>query len=177
MSEGLKHLKACASSSRHILHPLLLPIIIFGHEIQNNDERQRDARDWLRQLEHAVSMRQEVLDGESRYVKQGEINLDLVNHDLVECHSQVLWKRPQAYQEVIRGIIAAMDRFWSAAKDNRRYSGEGSEIDKLHRSLLSRLDFYRVKLTGIEHYARTTLERLELQRAAVGLNHSSSICF
>ncbi len=91
-------------------------------------------------------------------------DLDQVNRDLVECHSQVLWKRPQAYLEIIREIELGMDMF----KDRLAEEHNTPEVDKLHRSLLSRLEFYRAKLKGIENYAFTTLARLDLQRSAVG---------
>jgi hypothetical protein len=38
---------------------------------------------------------------------------------------------------------------------------------KLHASMESRLEFYRVKLQGIDSYAYTTLKRLDIQRSAV----------
>lgn len=38
---------------------------------------------------------------------------------------------------------------------------------KLHASMLSRLEFYKRKLQGIESYAYTTLQRLDIQRAAL----------
>ena len=45
------------------------------------------------------------------------------------------------------------------------------ELDKLHRSMVARLDFYKVKLTGLENYIHTTLERLKVQREAVCPRH------
>jgi len=164
--ESIKHLRSCAAQ---ILHPLLLPLIILSHDLApKNDVKQREARDWLRNLEHAVSMRAEVREEESKYVKgEGMMDLDQINRDLVECHSQVLWKRPQAYQEIIRGIHGAMDRFWERARDDPAYGGPGGEVDKLQRNLRARLEFYQAKLKGIENYAHTTLERLTIQRAAV----------
>jgi hypothetical protein len=165
MMESIKHLKACADQ---ILHPLLLPVIILSHDLSaKTDQKQREAREWLRLLEHAISMRSEVLEEESRYIKEAMVDLDQINRDLVECHSQVLWKRPQAYQEIINGIHAALDKFWAKARDDPIYGGPGSQVDKLHRSLHARLDFYRAKLKGIENYAHITLKRLTIQRAAV----------
>lgn len=165
MVESMKHLKACANQ---IMHPLLLPIIILSHDLSSsNDQKQRDAREWLRLLEHAVSMRNEVLEEESRYIKESMVDLDQINRDLVECHSQVLWKRPQAYQEIISSISRTMDEFWALAKDDDAYGGKGGEVDKLHRSMLARLEFYRAKLKGIENYAHITLKRLTIQRAAL----------
>jgi hypothetical protein len=158
--EAIKHLKACVLQ---IGHPMLLPIIIFSHDVSfKTDIKQRDARDWLRRLEHAVSMRSEIEEKEG-YVKEGVVDLDAVNRDLVECHSQVLWKRPKAYLELLRGIERAMERFESKLPEGRREE----VMVKLQASMFARLDFYRVKLQGIESYAYTTLQRLDIQRSAV----------
>ncbi|KAK4123725.1 hypothetical protein N657DRAFT_645313 [Parathielavia appendiculata] len=163
--DSIRHLRACAAQ---VLHPLLLPLIILSHDLSmKNDVKQRNAREWLRNLEHAVSMRTEVREEDSKYVKDAMVDLDQINRDLVECHSQVLWKRPQAYQEIIKLVGAAMDKFWDRARDDPAYGGRGGEVDKLHRSLLARLDFYQAKLKGIENYAHITLERLTIQRAAL----------
>lgn len=165
MMESIKHLKACADQ---VLHPLLLPVIILSHDLSGKtDQKQREAREWLRLLEHAISMRSEVLEEESRYIKESMVDLDQINRDLVECHSQVLWKRPQAYQEIINGIHAALDKFWAKAQDDPAYGGPGGPVDKFQRSMVARLDFYRAKLKGIENYAHVTLKRLTIQRAAV----------
>lgn len=165
MLECITHLKECAEQ---IMHPVLLPMIILSHDLSaKTDQKQREAREWLRLLEHAVSMRDEVLPEESMYIKESMVDLDQINRDLVECHSQVLWKRPQAYQEIIKSIHKSMDYFWSLAENNPAYGGRRGEVDKLHRSLLARLDFYSTKLKGIENYAHTTLERLSIQRAAL----------
>lgn len=172
MVESIKHLRACASQ---ILHPLLLPVIIISHDLsQKNDQKQRQARDWLRTLESAVSMRTETLAEENKYIRGPMIDLDQINMDLVECHSRVLWKRPQAYQEIIRGIEKGMAAFWERAKgDEDGYGGERGEVYRLHRSMLARLDFYSAKLTGIENYAHITLERLAVQRQAVSFYSQS----
>lgn len=60
MTESVQHLKACA---RHASHPFLLPLIILSHDLSpKTDQKQRDAREWLRKLEHAVSMRNEIVE-------------------------------------------------------------------------------------------------------------------
>jgi hypothetical protein len=160
MMECIKHLKSCVLQ---VGHPMLLPIIIFSHDISyKTDIKQRDARDWLRRLEHAVSMRSEIEEREG-YVKEGVVDLDAINRDLVECHSQVLWKRPKAYLEILACIERACDSFFKKLPDERN----DTEMKKLQNSMLGRLEFYRVKLQGIESYAYTTLQRLEIQRSAV----------
>jgi hypothetical protein len=40
-------------------------------------------------------------------------------------------------------------------------------VEQLHKSMLSRMDFYKCKLHGLESYIHTTLERLKVQREAV----------
>lgn len=158
--ECIKHLKACALQ---VGHPMLLPIIIFSHDVSfKTDIKQRDARDWLRRLEHAVSMRSEIEEREG-YVKEGVVDLDAVNRDLVECHSQVLWKRPKAYLEILAAIEKAMARFYEKLPEERK----DETMRALQSSMVARMDFYRVKLQGIESYAYTTLQRLDIQRSAL----------
>lgn len=158
--ECIKHLKECVLQ---VGHPMLLPIIIFSHDVSfKTDIKQRDARDWLRRLEHAVSMRSEIEEREG-YVKEGVVDLDAVNRDLVECHSQVLWKRPKAYLEILSGIEVAMGKFYEALPEPR----QEKTMKAMQASMLARMEFYRVKLQGIDSYAHTTLQRLEIQRSAV----------
>jgi hypothetical protein len=157
----MKHLKACALQ---IGHPMLLPTIIFSHDMSSKtDIKQREARDWLRKLEHAVSMRTEIADNESYVDKEGLVDFDLINRHLVECHSQVLWKRPKAYLQLLDGFDKIMKEFLAQLPAERNTS----EMRKLHASMLSRMEFYRRKLQGIDSYAYTTLQRLDIQRSAV----------
>jgi hypothetical protein len=69
----IQHLKAC---TLQISHPLLLPVIIFSHDVSfKTDIKQREARDWLRRLEHAVSMRTEIEEKEGYVNKDGVVDL------------------------------------------------------------------------------------------------------
>jgi hypothetical protein len=164
MVNCIKHLKACVLQ---VGHPLLLPVIIFSHDNSySTDIKQRNAREWLRRLEHAVSMRSEIEEREG-YVKEGVVDLDSINRDLVECHSQVLWKRPKAHLEILACIEKGMNTFFEKLPEERR----DLEMRKLQASMLARLEFYRVKLQGIESYAYTTLQRLDIQRSAVRILH------
>ncbi|KAH8716074.1 hypothetical protein HC256_004857 [Beauveria bassiana] len=179
---ALRHLRACAAQAGH---PLLLPTIILAHDLAPaNDQKQRDARDWLRRLEHAVSMRDEIEVGE-QYFQNGQLEVDGLNRDLVECHSNVLWKRPQAYMaltgemEKAMGLFKDMHEATAAARSNQSAEAEAEaaaaaardeerrQLDRLHRSMLARMDFYKVKLTGLENYIHTTLQRLKVQREAL----------
>lgn len=173
MTESIQHLKECAT---HVAHPFLLPVIILSHDLSpKTDSKQRDARDWLRRLEHAVSMRNEIQEEEG-YVKADVMDLDQINRDLVECHSQVLWKRPQAYQEIIRAMEKGMEEFLQKLPPDRgpiplEDGGKDmygfKDLKKQQNSMYSRLEFYYNKLKGTEHYVHTTLERLAIQRSAL----------
>ncbi|KAI1151374.1 hypothetical protein F4825DRAFT_462610 [Nemania diffusa] len=168
INDAINHLIACQSD---VGHPMLLPMIILSLDLSIKvDIRQRDARNWLRRLENAITMRNEI-DKKDEYE---HFDVDGINRDLVECHSQVLWKRPQAYQEIIKEMKAAMDKF-KGAMDNleipvnadKSTEKRVKKLKALHGSMGSRLEFYRVKLTGQEHYIHTTLERLHIQRQAL----------
>ncbi|CAK7268623.1 hypothetical protein SEPCBS57363_003187 [Sporothrix epigloea] len=164
------HLRACAA---HVTHPLILPTILLGHGLDSSmDDKQREARQELRCLEHAITDRNEI-DVAERY---SNFNLDEINRALVECHSQVLWKRPQAYMDTLDEMQRAMDKFQSARERlmrngllNANHTDPAAELilDKVHRSMTSRHDFFRQKLKGIRHYAHTTVARLDIQRGAL----------
>ncbi|KAI1768814.1 hypothetical protein GGR53DRAFT_311333 [Hypoxylon sp. FL1150] len=156
IASSLEQLSACCSE---VGHPLLLPIIVLSHDLSsNNDKRQREARDWLRRLENAITLRNEI-DEKEVY---SDFDVDGINRDLVECHSRVLWKRPQAYQEIVKEFREAMAKFKDELSEEKRKA-----LGHLNSSMLSRLEFYRVKLTGMEHYIHTSLERLHIQRQAL----------
>ncbi|PHH79080.1 hypothetical protein CDD80_5639 [Ophiocordyceps camponoti-rufipedis] len=105
---ALHHMLQCGSQhSPTTAHGLLLPTIMLSLDLSPaHDQKQRDARDWLRRLENAVSLRDEV---------------EVQERDLL----------------------------------------------RLHASITARLEFYRVKLTGLENYVHTTLARLKVQREAL----------
>ncbi|KAM0562190.1 hypothetical protein ACHAPJ_002635 [Fusarium lateritium] len=172
VEKSLTHLRACADQ---VGHPILLPIIILSYDLSpENDEKQRKARHWLRRLENAVSLRNEVEEQE-QYFQDGLIDIDGLSRDLVECHGNVMWKRPQAYEALVKEIEKAMENFRdmstklgpAAEEQGEVERKQRKEIDKLHRSMLSRLDFYKVKLKGLENYIHITLERLKVQREAL----------
>ncbi|KAL7928001.1 hypothetical protein ACQKWADRAFT_278458 [Trichoderma austrokoningii] len=168
--QALKHLKGCYGQ---VGHPMLLPTIILSHDLSPaNDQKQRDARDWLRRLENAVSLRDEV-EPEEQYFQDGILSIDGLNRDLVECHSHVMWKRPQAYFALVREMELCMERFkvlwydWKQDVLTEEETAHRKTIDQLHRSMMARMEFYRVKLKGLENYIHTTLERLKVQREAL----------
>lgn len=175
---ALDHLKACVSSGE-IAHALLLPTIILSYDLSpDNDKKQREARDYLRRLENAVSLRNEVEETE-QYFQDGLLEIDGLSRDLVECHGQVMWKSPKAFLALIREMEKGMQMFWSKRGMFKREYGDESMkeaverqdqvVEQLHKSMLSRMDFYKAKLHGLDSYIHTTLERLKVQREAVGI--------
>ncbi|KFH48832.1 hypothetical protein ACRE_001760 [Hapsidospora chrysogenum ATCC 11550] len=175
--KALTHVKACGAAQASS-HPMLLPAILLAHDLSPaNDQKQRDARDWVRRLENAVSLRDEVQECEMYFQEGGAgmLEIDGLSRDLVECHGHVMWKRPQAYAALCGEMVRAMEAFktrWGffAVDEERLDASERSHrvaVGRLHGSILSRIDFYRVKLKGLENYIHTTLERLKVQREAL----------
>lgn len=134
-----------------------------------------------------MSLRNEVEEHE-QYFQDGLLEVDGLNRDLVECHGHVMWKRPQAYLALAEEMEKAMERyrgkmvsaFAEKLESESEVVGEAErmhfkEVDKLHRSMLARLEFYKVKLKGLENYIHTTLERLKVQREAVSYNAISFV--
>jgi len=162
--ESISLLKGCGLE---ICHPLLLPLIIFSHDASfKSDIKQRDARDWLRRLEHTISMRSGIEEREGYVTEEGVVDLDAVNRDLVLCHAQVLWKRPIAFLRITDSFKEAMELFYNSMPEERK----NPRIKKTQDSMLSRLEFYKKKWEGIETYASTTSERLEMQKSSVRPN-------
>jgi len=160
---SITHLKACASE---IGHPMLLPTIIFSHDISfKTDIKQREARDWLRRLEHGISMRTDIEEKDGYVNDDGIMDFDAVNRDLVECHSQVLWKRPVAYMRIIEAFEKSLKLFDGGLPEQRKTK----RVRTTHANIAARMDFYRIQLQGLDSYAYTTLQRLEVQRSAVSI--------
>lgn len=162
--DAMEHLKA---SAREVGHPLLLPIIILSYDLApQNEERQRWLRDWLRKLENALTGRDEIEDFEKYFSQQGHLDLDHLNNDLAECNSQVLWKNPRAFLDIVAEMEVSLERYRTRAGE-APFTGLNKECCKLHRSMVGRLEFYKTKLKGIDNYSWTTLERIRVQREAV----------
>ncbi|RDA90379.1 hypothetical protein CP533_5643 [Ophiocordyceps camponoti-saundersi (nom. inval.)] len=112
VTSALQHVKSCCGQHAAATgHALLLPTIMLSLDLSPaNDQKQRDARDWLRHLENAVSLRDEV-EPHERYAPDGLLEIDGLSRDLVECHGHVMWKRPQAYRALVKEMEVAMGRF------------------------------------------------------------------
>lgn len=154
---AIEKLQTCAVQTHN---PMLFPLLLLSEHLgSERDQQLRNTRDWVRRLEASISRRTENPDED---VKESMADVEEMNRALAECHAQVLRKRPQDWLELIEGMKRAMELF-------RFHSSVMTEdIEKTHNSITGRLEFYKTKLRGIEGYALTTLERLRIQRDAVG---------
>lgn len=159
--ECLKHLRAFGTQT---CHPMLLPMIIHSHVDASfrTEIKQRNARDWLRRIEHALSMHYQGDKELIPYFRDGVIDLNALGQDLIECHNQVLGKRPDAYIQVLDAMKEATLSFDQRLSDERR-----PIFKKLHGDLVTLLEFHRRKWQGMNIYANTTLSRLEIQKSWV----------
>jgi hypothetical protein len=97
------------------------------------------------------------------YVKDAFINIDRLGFDLMECQAQILQRPPHAWLAIVTKMEVAAGQIW----DRLSPQDKTHELDNTHCDILSRLDFNKAKLEGIESYARTTMERLIVQRGLV----------
>ncbi len=146
---------------------MLFPFIIISHyDFAKMELRQRDTREWLHKIERSLTHHRTAPGFHGSYKdEQGLINFDQIILELTECHTQVLKKRPYAYLRVLDGFDEAMSMF---EKENSERCEIVTEQRYIHLRLSFRIDFYRKKLHGQEYYQSVTLERLEVQRSAVG---------
>lgn len=141
---------------------MLLPLLLLSEHLgSERDQQLRDTRDWVRRLEASISQRTEDTD---ENVQGSMADVEDLNRALAECHAQVLRKRPQDWLELIEGMKGALALFQLHSRER----GWSKDVEKTHNGISGRLEFYQTKLKGIEGYATTTLERLRIQRDAVG---------
>jgi hypothetical protein len=161
----LEYLKGCILQ---IGHPILFPIIIFSHYSSfNHDIKQRNARDWLQRLESVIAMHRGIAEVEGS-IRGGAVDLDAVNRDLVKCHVMVLGKRPVAYLQILESIKEATELFIESLPGDRK----DPDIKRFQASITSRLEFYKKRLRGVETYANTTLQRLDIQKNLVSIHYT-----
>lgn len=157
----LENLKACGNP---VSHPLLLPVLVLCSELSaKNDEIQREQRRLLRTLENRLTQRYQ-MEPAAGYSPETDPELDDISRQLANCQCMVLQKRPQAWQNVVKRIRSALHYYWDHLPQELM---PDPELQDLHETLESRLDFLSVKLEGLENYAHVTLERLNVHREVV----------
>ncbi|KAK2043143.1 hypothetical protein LZ31DRAFT_566719 [Colletotrichum somersetense] len=148
VSECIDDLLHCSSE---IFHPLLLPNIMMSHLVSDkNEQKQRDARSWIRHLESKIiSPLRDDLRHLSGDIDHSTFDLRLISSELAECHAQVLWTPPSAYLKIVEGVEDAMQCFWQ----NLLHEEKTNQMERLHESLASRLKCQKVRLDSLESYA------------------------
>ncbi|KAL2283148.1 hypothetical protein FJTKL_10049 [Diaporthe vaccinii] len=148
---------------RPVSHPLLLPVLVLCHELSSkNDQKQRALRTELRTLDDALISRYSVTPA-PHYGPEIDPELDNISKRIAVCQTEVLQKRPQAWQNVVNNVRRAAAYYW----DHTPADKKSPELIDLHDTLMNRLDFLDVKLQGIENHAHVTLERLGVLREVV----------
>jgi hypothetical protein len=159
ISECLKLLRKCILE---ISHPMLLPILICSRDLNmEGDLRQREARETVRRLEETIINAAQVYT-DPDVTKQERIDLGIINKELVDCHCRALWKRPEAYLDIVSTMQDALLDLEDQWSDERRV-----QIASQHLNLAARLRFLRVKLQGISTYRQVTIARLEMLQRLV----------
>jgi Mg2+ and Co2+ transporter CorA len=137
----------------------------------DRDVQLRETRERVRKLEKDISQRMDHGDafdpqGRARGRPGGGVGADDIEattRALVECHAQMLRKRPRDWLEIVGGMERAMGVFRARCPAERWTA----QLESAHAALEGRLDFLRIKLRAIEGYAHTTMERLNIQRTAL----------
>ncbi|RYP74062.1 hypothetical protein DL771_003251 [Monosporascus sp. 5C6A] len=143
-----------------VAHPLLLPILILCRELSlGNDKARREARESVRRLEQILLNRYHVTPA-AGYAQDEDLILDSIIPKLHKLRCQELQRRPQTWQKVAGRILEATNAFWDNLEEQRK----DPVMQKIHRTILSRLDFMLVKLEGLESYTQVTLERMDMLR-------------
>jgi len=159
ISECLQLLQKCLFD---IGHPMLLPIIICSRDLNiEGDLRQREVRETVRILEKTITSAAQIYT-DPDVTKEERIELGLINKELVDCHCKVLWKRPEAYLDIITTMQHALTDLQKLWPNSIR-----DQISSQHSSLEARLRFLRVKLQGISTYRQVTIARLEMLQGLV----------
>lgn len=102
------------------------------------------------------------------YGPDTDLGLDKIDCELTDCQCQVLQKRPQAWKNAVTRMRKAATCFWKGLAEEEKTL----DMKKLHHVIMDRLDFFSVKLEGLENYTHVSLERLNLQRQVVSVLES-----
>lgn len=159
ISECLKLLQKCIED---IGHPMLLPILICSRDLNmEGDLRQREARETVRILEKTITNAAQFYT-DPDVTKEEKIDLGLINKNLVDCHCRVLWKRPEAYLDIVSTMQVALAGLQAQWVDSPR-----AQISSQHLSLEDQLRFLKVRLQGLSSYRQVTIARLEMLQGLV----------
>ncbi|KAK6605339.1 hypothetical protein H4I95_05145 [Botrytis cinerea] len=147
-------LRQCISE---IDHPLFLPALVFSCDIDfGEDKRHRDNRERVRILEKQVVDASHIY-AHPDFTKRDKVNLSQINSDLVDCHKNVLWKRPEGYITIVQKMEKTLYEFKTLWPVERR-----ERLKKLQTMMEGRLELLQSKLQGISTHREVTISRLKL---------------
>ncbi|KAH8602347.1 hypothetical protein B0O99DRAFT_606296 [Bisporella sp. PMI_857] len=147
-------LKNCVAE---IEHPMFLPLLIFSYDADSKeDKRLRDNRERVRILEGDITRAAHIFKDED-FTKRDTVNLAQMNSDLVDCHKEVLWKRPEGYLAILHSMGQALSGFKEVCPSERK-----EQLEATHCILERRLKMLKAKLEGISTHRQVTISRLEL---------------
>ncbi|TEY31810.1 hypothetical protein BOTCAL_0775g00040 [Botryotinia calthae] len=152
--ECLQDFKACISETAH---PMFLPFLILTEELSYKIEvKHREARDWLRRIEHAVSSHA----GDDKIRGDGIMPLDVIHQDINECYAKTLWKSPSTYIRVIDSFLDIMELL---LKQNPSAQSKQLQLQKIHDRFIPALKLYRVTIVLAQRDSRLQYDMGKLQ--------------
>ncbi|TGO70878.1 hypothetical protein BELL_0651g00010 [Botrytis elliptica] len=138
-------------------HPLFLPALVFSCDIDfGEDKRHRDNRERVRILEKQVVDASHIY-AHPDFTKRDQVNLSQINSDLVDCHKNVLWKRPEGYITIVQKMEKTLSEFKVLWPDERKV-----RLRDIQTMMEGRLELLQSKLQGISTHREVTISRLKL---------------
>ncbi|PQE26113.1 Mg2+ transporter -like Zinc transport protein [Rutstroemia sp. NJR-2017a BBW] len=138
-------------------HPMFLPALIFSLDIDaKEDRRHRDNRERVRELEKTVTEASHIY-ADPDITKRDHVNLAKINSTLVDCHKEVLWKRPEGYMTIISKMEKTLAQCRDVWPEERRQRLETTDL-----IMERRLELLMSKLQGISTHREVTISRLKL---------------
>lgn len=165
MEDVLDSLKQCADNT---YHPLLIPLLVFEMKFMAGSElRQRTARARVRSIENQLWQEFEQTADNRRHL--AGLHAELLRRDIVECHSQVLWKAPRDYIRILQSFRACLEKM---EPEIHRADSNTKDLADTHQKLGSRVNFLEQRFESLIIYMDRTLMRLSMQQDAVSLKLS-----
>jgi len=142
---------------------MILPTIMFAElMLPNMENKQREARALLRHIERTI----QGSDAKERKPasKKGALDFEAVNRDILLCYRRGFWSGTERYIRILHFFRETMSLFMKGLPKSRRNAG----IEKLHSEILSRFEFQKRRLQGIDSFSKITTRRLDIQQSLVG---------
>ncbi|TGO38106.1 hypothetical protein BHYA_0082g00490 [Botrytis hyacinthi] len=138
-------------------HPLFLPALVLSCDIDfGEDKIHRDNRKRARILE------KQVVDASHTYAdpdftKGNRVNLLHINSELVDCHTNILWMRPEGCATIVQKMNQTLTDFRTLWPDERK-----KRLTKIQTAMEGRLDLLQSKLQGMSTHREVTISILKL---------------